>query len=55
MQLKRVPANAAAIDVVTNGLPAIVDDADGNPIGLIGMDELQIVARHDPVLARSGR
>jgi hypothetical protein len=55
VQLRRVPADAHAIDVVTAGLPAIVDDADGQPIGLIGMDELQIVARRDPVLARSRR
>ena len=37
------------------GLPAIVDDADGRPIGLFGLDELKVAAQNDPVLARSAR
>ena len=47
--------DAAALDVVTGGLPVIVDDADGHPVGVIGLDELKIVARRDPVLAKSRR
>jgi len=53
--LTRVPAGASATDVVTAGLPAVVEDADHNVIGVFGIEELKIAARHDPVLARSGR
>jgi Zn-dependent protease len=54
-KFSRVHADEAATDVMEKGLPAIVDDADGRPIGLFGLDELKIAARDDPVLARSAR
>jgi hypothetical protein len=54
-QLPRVPAYARATDVVAYGVPAIVDDADGKPVGLFGLDEIKIASRRDPVLARSVR
>jgi Zn-dependent protease len=49
----RVRADESATDVMEKGLPALVDDADGRPIGLFGLDELKVVARNDPVLAKS--
>jgi len=54
-QLSRVHADESATAVMEKGLPAIVDDADGHPVGLFGLDELKIAAQHDPVLARSAR
>jgi hypothetical protein len=54
-QFPRVRADEPATDVMEKGLPALVDDADGRPIGLFGLDELKIAARDDPVLARSAR
>ena len=45
------PTTRRATDVVAAGLPAIVDDADGNLVGVFGLDELKIAARRDPVLA----
>jgi Zn-dependent protease len=51
----RVGTEEHATDVLEKGLPALVDDADGHPIGLFGIDELKIAARNDPVLARSAR
>lgn len=51
----RVRADAPAAGVMEHGLPAIVDDADGRPVGLFGLDELKLAAQHDPVLARSVR
>jgi Zn-dependent protease len=51
----RVGTEESATDVIEKGLPALVDDADGRPIGLFGVDELKIAARNDPVLARSAR
>ncbi|MGO9873945.1 MAG: site-2 protease family protein [Acidimicrobiia bacterium] len=53
--LTRVPTSASATAVVAGGLPALVDDPDGNAVGVFGIDELNIAARHDPVLARSHR
>ncbi len=41
-----------AVEVVTHGLPAIVDDAEGRPIGVFGLDELKVAAQRDPALAR---
>jgi len=54
-KLKRVPLDMPAADVVTEGLPAVVVDADGRPRGVIGTDEVKIAAQADPVLARSAR
>ena len=54
-QLAHVPSYARATDVATYGLPVVVDDADGNPVGVFGIDELRIASRRDPVLARSVR
>ena len=54
-QYPRVRIDAPAADVMTKGLPAIVDDADGRPVGVFGLDELKIAAQRDPVLARSAR
>jgi Zn-dependent protease len=54
-QLPRVPSSARATDVVANGLPAIIDDADGRAVGIFGLDELKIASQRDPVLARSAR
>jgi Zn-dependent protease len=54
-QLPRVSADAAATSVMERGLPAIVTDAGGHPIGLFGLDELKVAAQRDPVLARSAR
>jgi Zn-dependent protease len=51
----RVPGTARAADVIAAGLPVIVDDEAGQPIGLFGLDELKIAANRDPVLARSAR
>jgi hypothetical protein len=51
----RLPADTPATEAMEQGLPAIVDDADGRPVGLFGLDELKIAARRDPVLARSAR
>jgi Zn-dependent protease len=53
--LPHVPSDAAATAVASGGLPALVDDADGHPIGVFGLDELKIAARRDPVLAKSNR
>jgi hypothetical protein len=47
-QFPRVRAGASAADVAEKGLPAIVDDADGRPIGLFGPDELKVAAQRDP-------
>ena len=55
VQYPHVRIDAPAVEVMTNGLPAIVDDADGRPVGVFGLDELKIAARRDPVLARSAR
>jgi hypothetical protein len=49
----RVRTDEPATDVMEKGLPALVDDADGRPVGLFGLDELKIAARNDPVLAKS--
>jgi hypothetical protein len=54
-KFSRVHADEAATAVMEKGLPALVDDADGHPIGLFGLDELKIAARNDPVLVRSAR
>ena len=51
----RVHADTPAADAMEKGLPAIVDNADGGPIGFFGLDELKIAAQRDPVLARSVR
>jgi hypothetical protein len=51
----RVGAEESATGVIEKGLPALVDDADGRPIGLFGVDELRIAAQNDPVLARAAR
>jgi len=51
----RVRTDESATAVMEKGLPAIVDAADGRPIGLFGLDELKVAAQHDPVLARSAR
>ena len=51
----RVRTDELATDVMEKGLPAIVEDAEGRPVGLFGFDELKIAARNDPVLARSAR
>jgi Zn-dependent protease len=51
----RVRTDESATAVMEKGLPAIVDDADGRPIGLFGLDELKVAAQNDPVLARSAR
>jgi len=53
--LTRVPTSASATAVVAGGLPALVDDPDGNAVGVFGIEELNIAAGHDPVLARSRR
>ena len=37
------------------GLPVVVDDADGRPVGIFGLDELKVAASGHPVLARSAR
>jgi hypothetical protein len=47
--------DAPATEVVPRGLPVVVNDADGRPVGLLGFDELKIAAKADPVLARSAR
>jgi len=49
------PADAPADEVVARGLPVLVRDAEGRPVGLLGFDELKIAAKADPVLARSAR
>jgi len=49
------PADAPAAEVVPRGLPVLVHDAAGRPVGLLGFDELKIAAKADPVLARSAR
>jgi Zn-dependent protease len=54
-RFRRVPVDTPAADVMTHGLPVVVDDADGRAIGVFGLDELKIAARRDPVLARSAR
>jgi Zn-dependent protease len=54
-KLSRVRAHESATAVMEKGLPAIVDDADGRPVGFFGLDELKIAAQRDPVLARSAR
>ena len=54
-QFPRVGADASAADVAEKGLPAIVDDAEGGPIGMFGPDELKAAAQRDPALARSAR
>jgi Zn-dependent protease len=51
----RVRTDESATAVMEKGLPAIVDAADGRPIGLFGLDELKVAAQNDPVLARSAR
>jgi len=51
----RVRSDESATAVMEKGLPAIVDAADGRPIGLFGLDELKVAAQNDPVLARSAR
>ena len=51
----RVPTTARAADVIAGGLPVIVDDEAGHPIGWFGLDELKLAANRDPVLARSPR
>jgi hypothetical protein len=53
--LPHVPLSAHATEVVAAGLPAIVDDSEGRPVGAISVDELNVVAQHDPVSARSAR
>jgi Zn-dependent protease len=53
--LTRVSAGASATDVVTAGLPALVEDVDGHVLGVFGTDELNLAARADPVLVRSHR
>jgi hypothetical protein len=47
--------DAQADEVVARGLPVLVRDAEGRPVGLLGFDELKIAAKADPVLARSAR
>ena len=47
--------DSPADDVFTSGLPALVHDAEGRPVGVLGLDELKIAAQSDPVLARSAR
>ena len=54
-KLVRAPSYARATDVLTAGLPAIVDDADGRAVGVFGLDEVKVAARTDPALARSAR
>jgi Zn-dependent protease len=54
-RIAHVPSYARATDVVTYGLPVVVDDADGKPVGFFGLDEVRIASRRDPVLARSVR
>jgi Zn-dependent protease len=49
------PVDARADEVVARGLPVLVRDAEGRPVGLLGFDELKIAAKSDPVLARSAR
>src|SRR5439155_12012627 len=49
------PVDAHADEVVARGLPVLVRDAEGRPVGLLGFDELKIAAKADPVLARSAR
>jgi hypothetical protein len=49
------PVDAPAADVVPRGLPVLVVDATGRPVGVLGYDELKIAAKADPVLARSAR
>jgi Zn-dependent protease len=51
----RVRTEESATGVMEKGLPALVDDADGRPIGLFGLDELKVAAQGDPVLAKSAR
>jgi hypothetical protein len=53
--LPRVPIDTTATEVVTRGIPALVDDTNGRPVGVIGPDELKIASQSDPVLARSAR
>jgi Zn-dependent protease len=53
--LPHVASDAPATTVITGGLPALVDDANGHAIGVFGLDELKIAANRDPVLARSKR
>jgi Zn-dependent protease len=47
--------DAPADETFTKGLPALVHDAGGRPVGVLGFDELKIAAQADPVLARSAR
>ncbi len=54
-QFSHTRADASATEVMEHGLPAIVDDAEGRPIGFFGLDELKVAAQNDPVLARSAR
>jgi len=55
-RLTHAPAGVRATAVVTAGaLPVLVDDADGRPVGVFGLDELKIAAHRDPVLARADR
>ncbi|MDQ1510577.1 MAG: hypothetical protein QOG50_2421 [Actinomycetota bacterium] len=54
-KFSRVHTDESATAVMEKGLPAIVDDPDGRPIGLFGLDELKVAAQNDPVLARSAR
>jgi Zn-dependent protease len=49
------PVDVRADEVVARGLPVLVRDAEGRPVGLLGFDELKIAAKSDPVLARSAR
>jgi Zn-dependent protease len=49
------PVDAPADEVVPRGLPVLVHDSEGRPVGLLGFDELKIAAKADPVLARSAR
>ena len=55
VKFPHVQADSPAAEVMSNGLPAIVDDSDGHAVGIFGLDELKIAARRDPVLARSNR
>ena len=52
-QLPRVPSSARAHRRRRRRPARVVDDADGHPIGVFGLDELKIAAHRDPVLARS--
>ena len=54
-QFPRVGAQTPAADVAEKGLPVIVDDVDGRPIGVFGLDELKLAAQRDPALAGSAR